>query len=155
MTTSGPGSHRQQNDGYFDGQGRACLTVQLCGVRHEPPGVEFQAEIDTGFTGFLFLPLSFAIALALPLEGSSQTTLADNSSQVMLTASVEVTALGRTEVGVALLSTTSQSILIGMDFLRQFEVALTVSENLGVVLLWPEEEVRNRVQERLDEPSSS
>ena len=39
--------------GHYDAQGNACLTFHLCGVRHEPPGVELTGIIDTGFTGFL------------------------------------------------------------------------------------------------------
>lgn len=121
--------------GHFDQRGNVCLKLHLCGVRHEPPGVEFEAIIDTGFTGFIQLPMSHAMSLSLPLEGTNAVTLADESSVVMLTAMVRATLLGRTEYGVALLSTTSDTILVGMDFLRRFERALVVSKQLGVVLM--------------------
>ena len=75
------------------------------------------------------------MSLSLPLEGTNAVTLADESSVVMLTAMVRATLLGRTEYGVALLSTTSDTILVGMDFLRRFERALVVSKQLGVVLM--------------------
>lgn len=121
--------------GHYDQQGNVCLSLHLCGVRHEPPGVEYEAIIDTGFTGFIQLPMSHAMSLSLPLEGTNVVTLADDSKVVMLTAMVRATLLGRTEFGVVLLSTTSQSILLGMDFLRRFERALVVSKQLGVVLM--------------------
>ena len=53
----------------------------------------------------------------------------------MLTALAQVTLMGRTEVGVVLLSMTSNDILVGMDFLRRFDKALVVSKNIGVVLV--------------------
>ena len=61
--------------------------------------------------------------------------LADGSTLVMLTALGAATLLDRTEVGVVLLSMTSDSILVGMDFLRRFERALVVSRETGVVLM--------------------
>lgn len=121
--------------GHFDENGNACLNFHLRGVKHAPPGVEFNGIIDTGFTGFIQLPMPHAIALSLPLEGTNVVTLADNSTQVLLTALGEATLLGRTEVGVILLSMSASEVLLGMDFLRHFERALVVSKNLGVVLV--------------------
>ena len=97
--------------------------------------MEFEAIIDTGFTGFIQLPIAHAMSLSLPLEGTNTVTLADESEVVMLTAMVEATILGKTESGVALLSTSSDSILVGMDFLRRFRKALVISEKSGVVLI--------------------
>ena len=121
--------------GHYDKKGNACLKLHMRGVKHEPPGAEFEAIIDTGFTGFIHLPLSEAISLSLPLEGTNSVTLADGSSLVMLTALAQVTLMGRTETGVVLLSMTSKDILIGMDFLRRFERSLVVSKKIGVVLV--------------------
>ena len=121
--------------GHYDERGNACLKLHMHGVRHEPPGVEFEAIIDTGFTGFIQLPLSEALSLSLPLEGTNSVTLADGSALVMLTALAQVTLLGRTEVGVILLSMSSNDILVGMDFLRRFERTLVVSKKIGVALL--------------------
>lgn len=137
--------------GHFDQRGNACLKLHLCGVRHDPPGVEFEAIIDTGFTGFIQLPLSHAMSLSLPLEGTNVVTLADESKLVMLTAMVDATLLGRTESGVALLSTSSDSILVGMDFLRRFRRALVVSKAVGVVLMdeEPIEEAQKKLAEKL------
>jgi hypothetical protein len=33
--------------GHFDSLGNPCLRFQLCGVAHDPPGLEFEAIIDT------------------------------------------------------------------------------------------------------------
>ena len=133
--------------GHYDQQGNACLKLHLRGVRHGPPGVEFEAIIDTGFTGFIQLLISHAMSLSLPLEGTNVVTLADESKLVMFTAIVEATLLGKMESGVALLSTASRSILVGMDFLRRFRRALVVSKVLGVVLMdeGPFEEAQKKI----------
>jgi len=34
--------------GHFDSLGNPCLKFHLCGVAHDPPGLEFEAIIDTG-----------------------------------------------------------------------------------------------------------
>ena len=128
-------SKQPRGIGYYDQQGNACLRLHFCGVRHEPPGIEFEAIIDTGFTGFIQLPLDRAMELSLPLEGTIAVTLADGSSLVMLTALVDATLLERTESGSAQLSMTSDEVLVGMDFLRHFERALVVSRKHGVVLM--------------------
>ena len=56
--------------GHFDEQGNACVEFHLRGVKHDPPGLPFEGIIDTGFTGFIQLPLQHAMSLGLPLEGT-------------------------------------------------------------------------------------
>ena len=141
--------------GHYDQRGNACLKLHLRGVRHGAPGVEFEAIIDTGFTGFIQLPISHAMSLSLPLEGTNTVTLADESKLVMLTAIVEATFLGKTESGVALLSTASRSILVGMDLLRRFRRALVVSKTLGVVLMDEgpfEEALKKNLADKIGKP---
>ena len=125
--------------GHYDQQGNACIKLHLCGVKHDPPGLEFEGVIDTGFTGFIQLPLSKALALSLPLEGTISVTLADGSQLVMLTAMARATLLGEAEYGVVLLSMTTDEVLLGMDFLRRFDRMLVVSRKMGVVLMDEEE----------------
>ena len=121
--------------GHYDEQGNACFKFNLRGVRHEDPGPEFTGILDTGFTGFIHLPIQHALSLRLPLEGTQNVSLADGSSQVLLTALARATIAQRTEEGVALLSFTSEDILLGMDFLRRFERTLVVSRKAGIVLI--------------------
>ena len=121
-------------DGHFDRQGNPCLKLYLCGSRHDPPGIEFEGIIDTGFTGFIQIPMRDALTLALPLETSTQVTLADASSLVMLAATAQATIRDRSQT-VVLLSETSDDILLGMDFLRQFDQTLTISNRRGVRLV--------------------
>ena len=121
--------------GHFDEQGNACLNFHLCGVRHKEPGLKYIGIIDTGFTGFIQIPIQHAFSLRLPLEGTTTVTLADGSSLAVLTALGRATLLERAEIGVVMLSVSSNEILLGMDFLRRFKRALLVSHTNGVVLV--------------------
>ena len=132
MTLARPGN---SINGHFDRQGNPCLKLYLCGSRHDPPGIEFEGIIDTGFTGFIQIPMRDALTLALPLESSTQVILADASSLVMLAATAHATIGGRSQDGVVLLSETSDDILLGMDFLRQFDRTLSISRRRGVLLV--------------------
>ena len=120
--------------GHYDAQGNACLTFHLCGVRHEPPGVELTGIIDTGFTGFLQLPLARAIELALPLEGTTTVTLADGSTAAKLLATGTVELDGEEQDGTVIVEFGSSEILIGMDFLRRFGKTLIVSRTAVLLM---------------------
>jgi predicted aspartyl protease len=120
--------------GSLDKLGNACLTFHLCGVAHTPPGVEYTGIIDTGFTGFVSLPLQYAFALALPLLGTASITLADGKSVTCFTALGTATVVDVTMPGVVILSPESQDILVGMDFLRKFKMSLVLAKEMVVLL---------------------
>ena len=119
--------------GHYNQAGHACLKVHLCGVRHPPPGVEYEVMIDTGFSGFIQIPLMHAIALRLPLEGTQTLQLANGEQISAFTALVRTTLAERQTVGVAVLSP-SDTFLVGMDFLRQFKRLLVISKDwIGLI----------------------
>ena len=119
--------------GHYDQAGHACLKVHLHGVRHRPPGIEYEVMIDTGFSGFIQIPIMHAIALRLPLEGTQTFQLANGEPVSAFTALVQATLAGRETVGVAVLSP-SGPFLVGMDFLRRFEKLLVVSKDwIGLI----------------------
>ena len=66
--------------------GSPIMPFYVCGVVHEPPGIEYQGIVDTGFTGFIQLPFEEACRLRLPLEGTVTNILADGSTVTCLTA---------------------------------------------------------------------
>jgi predicted aspartyl protease len=123
--------------GHFDQRRNACLKLHLCGTKHDDPGVEFEGVIDTGFTGFVSLPMQHAIALGLPLDSTVSVTFADGKSAVRLVALARVWYGGVVGVGAVTLEPGAVDILIGMDFLRHFKLALFISEKH--ILLLPEE----------------
>ncbi|MEA2415242.1 MAG: hypothetical protein QOI58_1899 [Thermoanaerobaculia bacterium] len=119
--------------GHFDSLGNPRLKFHLCGVAHDPPGLEFEAIIDTGFSGFIQLPMQHAFSLKLPLEGTSSYVLADGTRGTSLTALAHTT-FGRTTVlGVVSLTPGSLDVLVGMDFLRRFKLGLIMTK--GTIVL--------------------
>jgi predicted aspartyl protease len=119
--------------GHFDSLGNPCLKFHLCGVAHDPPGLEFEAIIDTGFSGFIQLPMQHAFSLKLPLEGTSSYVLADGSRGTSLTALAHTTFGGTTVLGVISLTPGSLDVLVGMDFLRRFKLGLIMTK--GTIVL--------------------
>ena len=93
-------------------------------MRHKEPGLKYIGIIDTGFTGFIQIPIQHAFSLRLPLEGTTTVTLADGSSLAVLTALGRATLLERAEIGVVMLSVSSNEILLGMDFLPAVQTGL-------------------------------
>ncbi len=134
--------------GHFDSQGNPCLKFHLCGVAHAEPGLEFEGIIDTGFTGFIQLPVQHAFSLKLPLEGTSSYVLADGSKGTSLTALAKTSYCGKTRIGVVSLAFGSQDILIGMGFLRQFKLGIVMVT--GMIVLLDEEEIARFTREKVE-----
>jgi len=130
--------------GHFDKLGNACVKFHLCGVKHDEPGVEYTGIIDTGFTGFVQLPMQYAFALGLPLHGTLTVTLADGSQFVCLAALAKVTIAGKQETGIVTLAPDATEILVGMDLLRRFNLGLFVLK--GLVLLISEDFIAEQVK---------
>ena len=121
--------------GSLDKIGNPCLKVRIAGV-YSKGASEFDAIIDTGFSGFISMPLVQAFPLGLPLHGTTTVTLADGQDQVKLLAGAKVSVGNKTkeEFGLVILEETSTDILIGMDFLRTFKLALFASQSaIGVL----------------------
>src|ERR1035438_4514014 len=65
--------------GYLDDNGHPRITIRVSGT-HPTASAVVEAMIDTGFTGFLMLPIAQALPLGLALYGTGNYTLADGSS---------------------------------------------------------------------------
>ncbi|WP_348060458.1 hypothetical protein [Dokdonella sp.] len=129
--------------GYFDNTGSPCLKFHIQGV-HDTK-VELDGIVDTGFTGFISMPLVRALPLGLPLYGTSTSTLADGSSCAAITAQARVTVGERgVQIGIVTLHGSSSDVLIGMDFLRKFNIALMVTKDH--VMLFDESALLNTTQ---------
>jgi predicted aspartyl protease len=114
--------------GFFDKSGSPALKITISGPFGE--GVEFDAILDTGFTGFICMPLLRALPLGLMLYGTTSVELADGSTSMKLTAKGMAKVEGEDKIGVVILEPSANDILIGMAFLRSFEKALFVTQNL-------------------------
>lgn len=143
--------------GYFNKAGDPCLKVNLAGLFQENPGLEYEAILDTGFTGFLSMPLVRAFPLGLPLLGTTDSVLADGSTTTALTALCRLTVQSgikkietQTKTGVVSLQANASDVLLGMDFLRTFGFALVLTKSQ--ILLYEEkatEELAKRQREKV------
>src|SRR5438876_725328 len=116
--------------GAFDQTGSATIKIQVAG---SGPAREYVATIDTGFSGFVAMPLHEMIPLGLKTEGAASVALGDGSVIYDLVAPGFVTVGAQTERGSILLDEKSTDVLIGMDFLRAFKLGLILT-NTAVVL---------------------
>jgi predicted aspartyl protease len=114
--------------GFFDKSGSPALKIKIKGPFGD--GVEFDAVLDTGFTGFICMPLLRALPLGLLLYGTTQVELADGNKSMKITAKGMAKIGDEEKVGVVILEPTSNDVLLGMAFLRLFEKALFVTQKL-------------------------
>jgi predicted aspartyl protease len=110
--------------GYLHKSGSPAVKIKVWGV-FQASAQEFEAIIDTGFTGFLSMPMVQAFPLGLVLVGTTNVVLADGSTDTKLTALGTIgLASGQNKVGVIILEPNPTDILVGMEFLNRFERTL-------------------------------
>jgi predicted aspartyl protease len=126
--------------GSFDESGNAIVSIRVAG---ELGSRDYPAVIDTGFSGFVALPLLEMIPLGLVTQGAANVMLGDGSVVPNLVAAGSVTFGGQTESGTILLDETSTDVLVGMAFLREFNLALILTST--VVLLYHQHETLEAV----------
>jgi clan AA aspartic protease len=119
--------------GFFDSSGSPTIKIGISGAIQQQPA-EFDALIDTGFAGFISMPMFAAFPLGLILVGITKIVLADGSTGDRLTAHGTVWLGAENRLGVIILETNSDEVLLGMEFLRTFRKRLIVSPNQGVIL---------------------
>lgn len=98
------------------------------------PIVTVEAIVDTGFSGFMQIPISTARELRLRRAGTVTAQLADGKVLPMPVAHISA-RLGNGEKvsGVAQVSP-GRVMLVGMEFLQYYKAVLTVSHSNGVVI---------------------
>jgi predicted aspartyl protease len=116
--------------GTFDEYGNATIGISVAG---SVGSKNYRAIIDTGFSGFVALPLVEMIDLGLSTQGAANVTLGNGSIISSLVSTGTVTLGAQMETGTILLDDVSTDILIGMAFLREFKIALIVT-NTAIVL---------------------
>lgn len=119
--------------GYLDANGDACIDVEVA----NPLGwkKKLKCVIDTGFTGFLSVPILDAFPIGLLLVGTIPVTLADGSTQYKLMCLGSASIGNEAHVGTILIEAGSTQSLLGMEFLRQFSKKLVLDPVAGTVEL--------------------
>lgn len=123
-------------NGFFNSLGHPMFKIKVYGF-HQKASVQVDAMFDTGFTGFLSLPLKYCLQSGLILLSTAEYTLADNSKSSTLLCLGTVVLDDRTKVvGAISISFKSVDTLLGMDFLRKlngkFEVD-TANKSVKIV----------------------
>lgn len=113
-------------NGYFNSLGHPMFKIKVHGY-HPNASVQVDAMFDTGFTGFLNLPLKYCLQSGLILLSTAEYTLADNSrSSTLLCLGTVVLDDKIKIVGAISISFKSVDTLLGMDFLRKLDGKLEV-----------------------------
>ncbi len=120
--------------GFFSASGSPALHITIQGISGKT--VPFEAILDTGFTGFVCMPLLKALQLGLMFYGTTWVELADGSKSIKLTAKGAVQIGDELAAGVVILEPKATEVLLGMSFLRLFKRTLILSDR--AVFLTPE-----------------
>ncbi len=117
---------------YFDSDGRPTIEIEVS----NPLGWKrtVKALIDTGFDGFLSLPILEAFPIGLLMRGTMPVTLADGSTKQTLYCLGGIHFEGDFEVGVVLIESEGNP-LVGLSFLRQFKRELVVDPSFAKLAL--------------------
>jgi predicted aspartyl protease len=95
---------------------------------------DYVATVDTGFSGFVALPLVEMVPLGLATKPSAASVMLGNGQIIYnMVAEGQVTLSGQSESGSILLDETSSDVLVGMAFLRAFRLALIVTDTAIVL----------------------
>jgi predicted aspartyl protease len=119
--------------GTFNDPNTPTISIEISGVNASK---KFEAIIDTGFECFVSMPLSEALPLGLILEGVTTLTFADGSVTDRLTYGGRVTLGPRSRWGETVLQIDEKAaVLVGMEFLKSFELCLVVDPTRQAVSL--------------------
>jgi predicted aspartyl protease len=118
-------------NGTYNSSGNPTIALEVSG----PIGTRFPftAMVDTGFSGFLLLPILNAFPIGLLLQGTMPITLADGSTQTKLTCLGTIHFDGADQVGIIIIEWQNTDVLVGMEFLRRFKKNLLVDPTNDLV----------------------
>lgn len=119
--------------GFLDANGDPHIKLVVSGPVTE--GTEIDFLIDTGYQGFISLPIVQAFPIGLILSGTVNIVLANGQPQPRLMCLGGVDCDGIREVGLIVIESTGQTPLIGMEFLRRFRKRLVIDPIAQIVEL--------------------
>ena len=101
------------------------VPVEIFGLANNTKKVV--AVVDTGFTGFLQIPLTVGIESNLSLWSVGSSRLADGSVVKNLQCIGKIRFAGKELIGIITLSEKGNDCLLGMQFLERLKMDFTVS----------------------------
>jgi clan AA aspartic protease len=118
-------------EGTIQGTGTPLLALKVIGKGGV--GITVEGILDTGFDGFLCLPIPLAVSLGLELIDVTRTELADGT-----VVEEELVFAGQAEwdgvvMDVDILLTRSADVLIGTAFLKEYLVQLDYKANTVMI----------------------
>lgn len=120
-------------DGFFSQNGQPIIPIEVYGFSKEVTQ-KFDAMLDTGFSGFLSLPLVHALKVGLILASTASFTLADGSTDHTLLCYGGIRLDDDVQVGLVSISK-GNDVLLGMEFLRKFKKKLSLDCEANTVRL--------------------
>lgn len=120
-------------NGYFNENGHPVFEFKVYGHGKDWL-VPIKAMFDTGFTGFLDLPLIYCLKAGLVLSSTANYVLADNSKKTtLLCLGTIVLGTGREITGTISINFSSDQALLGMDFLHKTKSKLEIDTDRKTV----------------------
>jgi predicted aspartyl protease len=120
-------------DGFFNQNGHPIIPIEVYGFSKDFTQ-KFDAMLDTGFSGFLSLPLAYAFKVGLILASTASFTLANGETDHTLLCFGGIKLNGEEQPGLISISK-GNDVLLGMEFLRKFNKKLHLDCGSNLVIL--------------------
>jgi len=132
----------------LNNNGHPYIKIKVYGIS-DSFAQEFDALVDTGFTGFLHMPLTLALPLGLTLLSTANYSIGDGSTVSNLIAFGTIDYEGQKTFGPISLEQNPQcrDVLIGMEYIHQSKHMLVLCE-AGAVMLDMEEMAQIAIKAR-------
>lgn len=121
--------------GYLDANGDPVVDIEIIGAYGQP--YKFTCVIDTGFTGFLSIPLLQAFPVGLVLQGTMPIAFGNGTVENKLICLGFAKVDGAEQTGLIVIENESKQVLLGMDFLKKFGFKLLVCPTTGQIEIVP------------------
>lgn len=121
--------------GSLDADGDPTVEIEVIGAFGQPS--KFTCVVDTGFTGFLSIPLLQAFPVGLVLTGTMPMVFANGAVENRLICLGMARVDGVEKLGLIVIESESKQVLLGMDFLKKFGLKLLVCPTTGQIELVP------------------
>jgi predicted aspartyl protease len=107
------------------------VTFAISGSRAR---LEFEGILDTGFVGFILLPIAQAVPLGLEIDGVNTFMTADGTEHLWPTSTARVEFRDRSSAESIALAYYGGDVLVGVSFLRTFQQSLILHRERVILM---------------------